>query len=362
MSLAKVLIGWVAGWLSFGAAAAPALVPLQKGLIVTSALHMDQGDRENVVRIAQADAVGVSYSWDLVERAKGGATTKANFSRFVRATDMANATRLNTIFRSDDKTQYPGYTAFTFSTAVYDALLAKGETPFITVSFEDGDAGLQSIIASVLPTTMKLKGTLTRRGSTTFPVLLDGRRVQVPALQVHGTFAFKERQMKQDYVLLADRDHPLVLKVLTGTDVFQVIRIDLPASTSAPPLSVVEADLQNDCRAELPGIYFDFAAATLSDQSRDTLASLAQIIGRHPDWRLSIEGHTDDIGGDSDNLKLSQARAQAVATGLTQQYRVDASRLTSKGYGESQPREPNTTLEGRARNRRVEVVRPCDGK
>jgi outer membrane protein OmpA-like peptidoglycan-associated protein len=203
---------------------------------------------------------------------------------------------------------------------------------------------------------------LTRKGTTTFPVLIDGQRVQVPALQVRGTFAFKERQMQQDFVLLADREHPLVLKVLTGTDVFQVIRIDLPASKSARPLSVVEARLQNDCRAELPGIYFDFAAATLSDQSRDTLASLAQIIGRHADWRLSIEGHTDDIGSDADNLKLSQARAQAVAIGLTQQYGVDASRLASKGYGESQPREPNATLEGRARNRRVEVVRPCGGK
>ena len=339
-------------------AAQPA-VPLQKGLIVTSALHMEQGDRENVVRIEQADAAGVSYSWRLVERDRSGATTQANFYRFVRAADLASATRLNTIFRSDDRTFYPGYTAFTFSTAVYDALVGKGETPLLTVSFAGGGAGMQAVIASIMPITLKLKGTLTRKGTTTFPVLLHGERVQLPAMQVHGVFTLKERQMQQDFMVLADRGHPLVLQVVTGSDVFQVIRIDLPASTAAPPLPEVEKRLREDCRAELPGIYFDFAAATLSDQSRDTMASLAQIVGRHPDWKLLIEGHTDDIGSDADNLKLSQARAQAVATSLTQQYRVEAVRLTAKGYGESQPREPNTTLAGRARNRRVEVVRPC---
>lgn len=367
MRISGIAVGLAAAWSIAGVSATTLpLAPVQQGLIITSALHTESGDRENVVRIDKADAAGVSYSWRLRERDAKGVATQVNFYRFVRATDLANATRLNTIFRTEDKTQYPGYTAFTFSTAVYDALVAKGETPFTTVSLEKGAGGLQTVFDAMMPATFKLKGTLTRQGTTTFPVLIDGRRVQAPALRAHGSFAFQDRREEQDFVLLADRNHPLVLKVVTGPEVLQVIRIDLPVSEDSPQvasaepmLASVEGQLQSDCRAELPGIYFDFAAATLTEESRGTIASLAQIVGRHPEWQLSIEGHTDDIGTDADNLKLSQARAQAVITSLTRQHGVDASRLTAKGFGESQPREPNTTLEGRARNRRVEVVRPC---
>jgi outer membrane protein OmpA-like peptidoglycan-associated protein len=369
-----IAVGLAAAWSIAGVSAATLpLVPVQQGLIITSALRTESGDRENVVKIVQADAAGVSYSWQLRERDATGVATQVNFYRFVRATDLANATRLHTIFRTEDKTQYPGYTAFTFSTAVYDALVAKGATPFTTVSLEKGAGSLQTVFDAMMPATFKLKGTLTRQGTTTFPVLINGRRVQAPALRAHGSFAFQDRREEQDFVLLADRNHPLVLKVVTGPEVLQVIRIDLPVRKDSSQvaganeaegggermLAGVEAQLQSDCRAELPGIYFDFAAATLTEESRGTIASLAQIVGRHPEWQLSIEGHTDDIGTDADNLNLSQARAQAVITSLTRQHGVDASRLAAKGFGESQPREPNPTLEGRARNRRVEVVRPC---
>ena len=81
------------------------------------------------------------------------------------------------------------------------------------------------------------------------------------------------------------------------------------------------------------------------------------VMRRHPDWKLSVDGHTDSIGTDQANLDLSRRRAASVKTALTSRYHVDAVRLTTAGYGESRPKDTNDTLEGRARNRRVELVR-----
>jgi outer membrane protein OmpA-like peptidoglycan-associated protein len=67
--------------------------------------------------------------------------------------------------------------------------------------------------------------------------------------------------------------------------------------------------------------------------------------------------HTDNIGGDASNLTLSQPRSQAVRAALVERYAIDAATLTTSGFGASQPKATNDTIEGRARNRRVELVR-----
>jgi outer membrane protein OmpA-like peptidoglycan-associated protein len=79
--------------------------------------------------------------------------------------------------------------------------------------------------------------------------------------------------------------------------------------------------------------------------------------GRHPDWKLSVEGHTDGIASDSYNLYLSRKRAAAVKTALVTRYGTAEGRLTTAGFGKTHPRDTNDTLAGRARNRRVELVR-----
>jgi outer membrane protein OmpA-like peptidoglycan-associated protein len=141
-----------------------------------------------------------------------------------------------------------------------------------------------------------------------------------------------------------------------GQDVWQIVRIETPKDK---PVRTLEQQLSKNCRVELPGIYFDFGTANLDAQSDSTLATLAQVLGAHPDWSVAIEGHTDNIGSDASNAALSQARADAVRTSLTQRYAIAAGRLKAQGFGETRPREANETLEGRARNRRVELARPC---
>ena len=78
---------------------------------------------------------------------------------------------------------------------------------------------------------------------------------------------------------------------------------------------------------------------------------------RHPEWKLAIEGHTDSVASDSYNLNLSGRRATAVRNALVTTKSIAATRLASAGFGESRPKDRNDTLEGRARNRRVELVR-----
>ena len=113
--------------------------------------------------------------------------------------------------------------------------------------------------------------------------------------------------------------------------------------------------LQADGRVALGGILFDTASARLRPESTPTLQDLQRMLQQNSAVRLRIEGHTDDTGSADANRRLSQERAAAVAAWLTGQG-IDRSRLEAVGLGPDQPAAGNDTPEGRAQNRRVEVV------
>ena len=106
----------------------------------------------------------------------------------------------------------------------------------------------------------------------------------------------------------------------------------------------------------LPGT-FDARSAVLRPESKKVLTEIAQAMRNHPDWKLSVEGHTDNIGGDASNLDLSKRRSAAVVNALATDYDIPVNRFTTTGCGASCPVDTNSTIEGRARNRRVELVR-----
>ena len=134
----------------------------------------------------------------------------------------------------------------------------------------------------------------------------------------------------------------------------EVVKINFPV---AKPENVVEKQLIEDKRAVTYGIYFDFNKDTLKPESGPVLKEIADAMTHNPDWKLTVEGHTDNIGGDVYNLDLSKRRAAAVKEALVSQYNIAPDRLLTNGFGASRPVAPNDTLEGRARNRRVELVR-----
>jgi outer membrane protein OmpA-like peptidoglycan-associated protein len=86
------------------------------------------------------------------------------------------------------------------------------------------------------------------------------------------------------------------------------------------------------------------------------LSDLLAVLKSNADWRLRIEGHTDNVGDKAANLKLSNARAAAVAAWLTGQG-IDAARLSTAGLGDTQPVADNSTEDGRAKNRRVVLIK-----
>ena len=110
-------------------------------------------------------------------------------------------------------------------------------------------------------------------------------------------------------------------------------------------------------RLALQGIYFDTGSETLRPESSGTLKEVGQMLKDHPELRLLIEGHTDNVGSEASNLALSEKRAAAVKQALVASFGIDASRLESKGFGASKPAASNDTPEGRQTNRRVEIVK-----
>lgn len=119
----------------------------------------------------------------------------------------------------------------------------------------------------------------------------------------------------------------------------------------------LEKALTQDKKVDIYSIYFSFNSDKLREESQPTLKDIAEVMRRHPDWKLQVNGHTDAIGGDQFNLDLSKRRAAAVENALVQQYKIDGARFATAGYGKAQPKDTNDTLEGRARNRRVELMR-----
>ena len=132
-----------------------------------------------------------------------------------------------------------------------------------------------------------------------------------------------------EHLLLDHPQHPVTLRFAVGAVsagipfkpeiTREVVRIDFPVKTP-----IIEDALRTSCRVEVPGIYFDFDRATLKPESRPALTAIAEMMKRQPQWRLAIEGHTDNVGSDAYNDDLSTRRAAAVLTALTRDLAIAA--------------------------------------
>jgi outer membrane protein OmpA-like peptidoglycan-associated protein len=105
----------------------------------------------------------------------------------------------------------------------------------------------------------------------------------------------------------------------------------------------------------MPDVLFDSGQSTLRSSAREKLAKVAGVLLAYPDLRLVVEGHTDAVGADDYNQRLSERRAESVQSYLRQQGIADDT-IVARGFGESRPVVSNDSAEGRQQNRRVELV------
>lgn len=349
------------------AAATP--VPLQPGLTIVTALSDREGDYESIktVEAVTADAVKLGYSADVPSG--GGKARQVKTHRSVRREDLRSAHEYMQIFNPAAPDTFAGTTAIGASTAVLNELKTRGRTAF-AFQTPGRQPSADKILAALTGSgaknakslddlgkrldASKAAGTLERveAAAVPFSVILNGVRTTVPAIHARGAFD----DIRADFYFLDDPDNPIALKWTTGsaTGALQVVQITWPAAHAAPQ---IEQSLKESGRAEVHGIYFDFGSATIKAESEPVLKEIADAMARNPAWTLNVEGYTDNVGGDTSNMDLSRRRAGAVRDALTARFHVDGARLTTAGFGSTRPKEPNDTAEGRARNRRVELVR-----
>ena len=106
---------------------------------------------------------------------------------------------------------------------------------------------------------------------------------------------------------------------------------------------------------ENSGVYFDTNKSGVNAKSQETLNTLIGIFKEYPNTNVLVEGHTDNTGSEEYNLTLSKKRAQSVTNYLTSSG-LSSGRFTTEWYGETQPKYDNNTVDGRAKNRRVELA------
>ena len=129
---------------------------------------------------------------------------------------------------------------------------------------------------------------------------------------------------------------------------------ELDEATAGSGVDVTETPDGTGILVNLPDVTFAVDSTTISPSFRAALDEVAGSLQRYPNSLVDVMGHTDSTGSDSHNLDLSRRRAEAVANHLVSR-NVSRARIATIGYGEQYPRADNTTAEGRALNRRVEI-------
>lgn len=171
------------------------------------------------------------------------------------------------------------------------------------------------------------------------------------------TAGFKIDYAQSPYLLTAHKGGTWIHIDSKGTYYYQTIVAakEMKQEVTADAASLKD-EIEKIGHVAVYGIHFDTGKATLQPDSDDTLKQVVALLQQNPDLKLRVEGHTDNQGNAAANQALSEKRAQAVVAWLVD-HGVDAGRLKAQGFGQGKPAADNSTEDGRAKNRRVELAK-----
>ncbi|HTI39997.1 MAG TPA: OmpA family protein [Vicinamibacterales bacterium] len=342
-------------------------IPVCAGLTTVGAVNEPRGDYEPITTVTSVTPQAITWSYSNQTSMPDGSLRDTHVHRTVLVKDLRSAAMVVRWMDPSAPVTIPGSTMSSVSTAVLRALKATGSAEISLVDRDNSALPAErNRHPNIYETAIKYRFQRVGSEPEHIPVIVNDARIDLPVIHARGSYL-------GDYVelfILDDEDYPMTVKAVTwsgpaGTvnrTESRTVKISFRCDAAktmkgAPPPSRIEQALLTTGRADVYDLYFDFNSDSLRQESEPTLGEIADVLRRHPDWKLSVEGHTDNIGTDQANLDLSRRRAASVKAALTSRYQVAGSRLTTEGYGESRPQDTNDTLEGRARNRRVELVR-----
>ncbi len=156
--------------------------------------------------------------------------------------------------------------------------------------------------------------------------------------------------------LLVDNNFNLMASIRLGALLYVVEMKPMEAGLVTVDAESLAGDISRTGHASVYGIYFDTGKADLKPESDATLKEIAKLLQQDAKLKLYVVGHTDNVGTLASNMDLSKRRAASVVQALTAKYGVAAARLSAQGDGPTAPVASNKAEEGRAKNRRVELV------
>lgn len=340
-------------------------IPLCPGLTIVTAVNGPEGDYESIKTIANADTRGITVVYSAQVPTRNGSLRNWNMRRVMRREDLGTATLYAHYFHSDGSDTIPGSTTLGVSTAVLRALKRTGAAE---IGLVEGGNHAFPADRSKAPNLYDYEETWKLRlvGKEPVRVTVNDAMVSLPAIHARGSYL----GAKVDFWFVDDEENPLTLeyRFASGSDALseawhlRAVKITWRCTGSSRTAGEerilrLERALREERRAVVYDLFFDFNSERIRAESEPTLREIAEVLRRNPDWKLAVEGHTDAIASDQYNLDLSARRAASVKAALGSRFGIAGARLTTAGLGESSPRDRNETLEGRARNRRVELVR-----
>jgi len=185
------------------------------------------------------------------------------------------------------------------------------------------------------------------------------RNIQDALKKIGGNVVFDDNFNKCSTIVVQKDGKETWVEVRSYNNMYRLTTVDkkLMEQEVVANAEVFANDIRATGHAAIYGIYFDTAKATIKPESAQAIEEVAKLLKADADLKIYVVGHTDNVGGVEGNLKLSQDRAEAVAQALIRTHGIAAARLKAYGCGLFAPMASNDNEEGRAKNRRVELVK-----